>query len=102
MTFPLMALGGKGVISVVTNIAPEKMSSLVNTMLAGEIDKARAMHFEIFELCQAMFLETNPIPVKAALGLMGKIEPEFRLPLCPPSQANLGKLKTVLEKYGIL
>jgi 4-hydroxy-tetrahydrodipicolinate synthase len=60
------------------------------------------MHFEIFELCQAMFLETNPIPVKAALGLMGKIEPEFRLPLCPPSQTNLGKLKTVLEKYGIL
>ena len=102
MTFPLMALGGKGVISVVTNIAPEKMASLVNTMLAGEIDKARAMHFELFELCQAMFLETNPIPVKAALGLMGKIEPEFRLPLCPPSQTNLGKLKTVLEKYGIL
>jgi 4-hydroxy-tetrahydrodipicolinate synthase len=102
MTFPLMALGGKGVISVVTNIAPDKMSSLVNTMLAGEIDKARAMHFDIFELCQAMFLETNPIPVKAALGLMGKIEPAFRLPLCPPSQSNLGKLKTVLEKYGIL
>lgn len=102
MTFPLMALGGKGVISVVTNIAPDKMSSLVNTMLAGEIDKARAMHFDIFELCQAMFLETNPIPVKAALGLMGKIEPDFRLPLCPPSQSNLGKLKTVLEKYGIL
>jgi 4-hydroxy-tetrahydrodipicolinate synthase len=102
MTFPLMALGGKGVISVVTNIAPDKMSSLVNTMLAGEIDKARAMHFDIFELCQAMFLETNPIPVKAALGLMGKIEPDFRLPLCPPSQTNLGKLKTVLEKYGIL
>jgi len=102
MTFPLMALGGKGVISVVTNIAPEKMSLLVNSMLAGEIDKARAMHFEIFELCQAMFVETNPIPVKAALGLMGKIVPEFRLPLCPPSQTNLGILKTVLEKYGIL
>ena len=102
MTFPLMALGGKGVVSVVTNIAPEKMCSLVNAMLAAEIDKARAMHFELFELCQAMFVETNPIPVKAALGLMGKIEPEFRLPLCQPSQTNLGKLKTVLEKYGIL
>ncbi|MGO9568233.1 MAG: 4-hydroxy-tetrahydrodipicolinate synthase [Desulfomonilaceae bacterium] len=102
MTFPLMALGGKGVISVVTNIVPGKMVSLVNAMLAGEIDKARAMHFELFELCQAMFLETNPIPIKAALGLMGKIDPEFRLPLCPPSQANLGKLKTVLERYGIL
>jgi 4-hydroxy-tetrahydrodipicolinate synthase len=102
MTFPLMALGGKGVISVVTNIVPKRMSSLVNAMLAAEIDKARSMHFELFELCQAMFLETNPIPIKAALGLMGKIEPEFRLPLCAPSQANLGKLKTVLEKYGIL
>ncbi len=102
MTFPLMALGGKGVVSVVTNIAPAKMCSLVNAMLAADVDKARAMHFELFELCQAMFLETNPIPVKAALGLMGKIEPEFRLPLCPPSQANLGKLKIVLEKYGIL
>jgi 4-hydroxy-tetrahydrodipicolinate synthase len=102
MTFPLMALGGKGVISVVTNIVPERMASLVNSMLAAQIDKARSMHFELFELCQAMFLETNPIPIKAALGLMGKIEPEFRLPLCAPSQANLAKLKTVLEKYGIL
>ena len=102
MTFPLMALGGRGVVSVVTNIVPERMCSLVNAMLAGEIDKARAMHFDLFELCQAMFVETNPIPIKAALGLMGKIEPEFRLPLCPPSPTNLGKLKTVLEKYGIL
>ena len=102
MTFPLMALGGKGVLSVVANIVPEKMASLVNAMLAGEIDKARAKHFELFELCQAMFLETNPISVKAALGLMGKIQPDLRLPLCPPSQTNLGKLKTVLEKYGIL
>jgi 4-hydroxy-tetrahydrodipicolinate synthase len=102
MTFPLMSLGGKGVISVVTNLVPDKMSSLVKFMLEGDIEKGRALHFEIFELCQAMFLETNPIPVKAALGLMGKIEPEFRLPLCPPSDENLAKLRTVLEKYGIL
>ncbi|MGB6064326.1 MAG: 4-hydroxy-tetrahydrodipicolinate synthase [Desulfomonilaceae bacterium] len=102
MTFPLMALGGKGVVSVVSNIAPEKMSSMVNAMLASEVEKGRAMHFDIFELCQAMMIETNPIPVKTALGLMGKIQPEFRLPLCPPSQTNLGKLKSVLEKYGIL
>jgi 4-hydroxy-tetrahydrodipicolinate synthase len=102
MTFPLMALGGRGVISVVTNIIPNKMSTLVQYMLDGQIEKARAVHFEIFELCQAMFVETNPIPVKAALGLMGKIQPEFRLPLCAPSQANLDKLRGVMEKYGIL
>ncbi len=102
MTFPLMALGGKGVISVVTNIIPDKMSALVRHMLAGEIDKARAIHFEIFELCQAMFVETNPIPIKAALGLMGKIEPEFRLPLCPPASANLEKIRNVLSKLNLV
>jgi 4-hydroxy-tetrahydrodipicolinate synthase len=102
MTFPLMCLGGKGVISVVTNIVPGKMSSLVKHMLDGEVDQARSLHFELFELCQAMFIETNPIPVKAALGLMGKIDPEYRLPLCPPSEGNLEKLRTILERYGLL
>jgi 4-hydroxy-tetrahydrodipicolinate synthase len=102
MTFPLMALGGKGVISVVTNIAPDRMSSLVKSMLNGDIEKARAMHFQLFELCQTMFVETNPIPVKAALGLMGKIAPEYRLPLCSPSEANLAKIRTMLEGQGIL
>lgn len=102
MTFPLMALGGKGVISVVTNVAPDRMSDLVRHMLEGRIDQARTLHFDLFELCQAMFLETNPIPVKAALGLMGLIEPEYRLPLCPLAPANLDKLKTVMEKTGIL
>ncbi|MGC8660779.1 MAG: 4-hydroxy-tetrahydrodipicolinate synthase [Desulfomonilaceae bacterium] len=102
MTFPLMALGGKGVISVVTNIIPDKMSALVRYMLSGEIDKARAMHFEIFELCQTMFVETNPIPIKAALGLMGKIEPEFRLPLCAPSAASLEKIRKVLDKHNLI
>lgn len=102
MTFPLMALGGKGVISVVSNIVPDRMSAMVRDMLAGETEKARTAHFDLFELCQAMFVETNPIPVKAALGLMGKIVPEYRLPLCPPSEANLEKLKTVLEKYDLI
>ena len=102
MTFPLVALGGKGVISVVTNIIPDKMSALVRHMLAGEIDQARAIHFEIFELCQAMFVETNPIPIKAALGLMGKIEPEFRLPLCPPASASLEKIRNVLSKLNLI
>jgi len=102
MTFPLMALGGKGVISVVTNIVPHKMTALVQHVLDGNLEQARAVHFEIYELCQAMFIETNPIPVKAALALMGKIQMEYRLPLCPPAPANLEKLKTVLERYQIL
>lgn len=102
MTFPLMALGGKGVISVVTNIVPDRMSALVNSMLEGDIESARRKHFEIYELCQAMFIETNPIPVKAALGLMGKIEAEYRLPLCPLAPANLAQLKSILERYGLL
>jgi len=102
MTFPLMALGGKGVISVVTNIVPHKMSALVKNMLDGNIEEARTIHFEIYELCQAMFVETNPIPVKYALSLMGKIEPEFRLPLCPPSQTNRERIKGILTRYGII
>ncbi len=102
MTFPLMALGGKGVICVVSNLVPERMSTMVKSMLQGDWNAARTAHFEIFELCQAMFLETNPIPVKAALGLMGKITPEFRLPLCSPSAANLEKLRGILERYGLL
>lgn len=102
MTFPLMTLGGKGVISVVTNIVPDKMSALVKSMLNGDIDGARDKHFEVFELCQAMFIETNPIPVKAALALMGKIQAEYRLPLCPLSPVNHEKLKAILDKYGLL
>ncbi|MEW6347660.1 MAG: 4-hydroxy-tetrahydrodipicolinate synthase [Thermodesulfobacteriota bacterium] len=102
MTFPLMALGGKGVISVVSNIVPDRMSAMVKSMLQGDWNTARTAHFEIYELCQAMFLETNPVPVKAALGLMGKIAPDYRLPLCSPSAANLAKLRGVLERYGLL
>lgn len=102
MTFPLMALGGKGVISVVTNIIPDKMSTLVGHMLAGRVNEARLLHFEIFELCQAMFIETNPIPVKAALALMGKVQMEFRLPLCEPAPASLERLRGVLHNYGLV
>lgn len=102
MTFPLMALGGKGVISVVSNLVPDRMSAMVKSMLDGEVEKARVIHFQLFELCQAMFIETNPIPVKAALGLMGKIESEYRLPLCPLSPDNLQKLKTILKRNELI
>lgn len=102
MTFPLMALGGKGVISVVTNIVPDKMADLVKSALEGDMEAARAAHFDMYELCRAIFLETNPIPVKAALALMGMIEPEYRLPLCPPAAANQEALKSTLERYGLI
>lgn len=102
MTFPLMALGGRGVISVVSNVIPDRMSALVNAMLKGDMEKARAKHFEVYELCQAMFIETNPIPVKTALGLMGMIQPELRLPLCPLAAQNEEKLKAVLTGYGLI
>ncbi len=102
MTFPLMALGGRGVISVVSNIVPHKMAGMVKSMLQGDWNSARTAHFEIYELCRAMFLETNPVPVKAALGLMGKIAPDYRLPLCSLSAGNLETLKGVLERYGLL
>jgi 4-hydroxy-tetrahydrodipicolinate synthase len=102
ITYPLMALGGKGVISVITNIIPKKMSALVSAMLKGNAAEARSIHFEIFELCQAMFIETNPVPVKAALALMGMISPEYRLPLCEMAPANRDKLTKVLERYGLI
>jgi 4-hydroxy-tetrahydrodipicolinate synthase len=78
------------------------MSEMVRHMLAGRLEQARAVHFDVYELCQTMFIETNPIPVKFALGLMGKIIPEYRLPLCPPSEANGEKIKKVVEEYGLI
>jgi 4-hydroxy-tetrahydrodipicolinate synthase len=102
VTFPLMALGGKGVISVLSNLVPNRMSHMVNSMLQGDIESARQTHFELSELFKAMFLETNPIPVKAALALKGLVEPEYRLPLCQISADNQEKLKQVMVRAGIL
>ena len=99
---PTLSIGGKGVISVASNVAPKEMASLCDSFFEGNLKKAQELHFKLFPLFQAMFLETNPIPVKTALGLMGKIEPELRLPLCPMNEVNLAKLKEVLIQTGIL
>jgi len=99
---PTLSIGGKGVISVASNVAPKEMASLCGAFFEGNLKKAQELHFKLFPLFQAMFLETNPIPVKTALGLMGKIEPEIRLPLCPMNEVNLAKLKEVLIQAGIL
>lgn len=101
-TLPLLALGGKGVISVTANICPKDVAEMYNAWEKGDIEKARQLHYKLEPLNQAMFIETNPIPVKTALAMMGKIKEEFRLPLCEMSPANKEKLKGVLEKAGLI
>ena len=99
---PLLAVGGKGVISVVTNVAPADMATLVDAFFDGNLEKAAEMHHRISPLAAAMFLETNPVPVKTALGMMGRIDPELRLPLVPISDGARVKLEASLRGYGLL
>ena len=101
-TFSLMLLGGKGTISVSANIAPKDLSSMCSALLEGKIDEARKLHFKLEPLNKGMFIETNPISVKTALSLMGKIEEEMRLPLCQMSSENKEKLKNILVNYGVI
>jgi 4-hydroxy-tetrahydrodipicolinate synthase len=102
LTLPLMSVGGKGVISVVANIVPKDVAELTHAFLNGDWKRAREVHLKLFPLCQAMFYETNPIPVKTALAMMGKIREEFRLPLCPMTDATRKKLEAALRNYGLL
>ena len=101
-TLPLMAIGGAGVISVVSNVAPADMAGLVDVFLAGDMAGAKDLHYKMSALMDALFIEVNPIPVKAALALMGKIEYEYRLPLCKMAEANFEKLKKVMINYGLI
>jgi 4-hydroxy-tetrahydrodipicolinate synthase len=103
LTFPLMCVGGKGVISVTSNIIPKDMSDLCNLVLAGKIAEARTLYYRLLPLCHALFYETNPAPVKAALAMMGKIpSDEVRLPLVQMLEANREKLKRDLQAYGLV
>jgi 4-hydroxy-tetrahydrodipicolinate synthase len=102
LTLPMMAVGGKGVITVTANIVPSDMANLVKTFAAGKIDEARRIHFKLSPLFAALFYETNPIPVKEALGLMGKIDPELRLPLCPMAPDARDKLVRVLKDARLI
>ena len=102
LTLPLMAVGGRGIISVVANIVPRDVADMTHAFLNGDWKRARELHLKLFPLSQAMFIETNPIPVKTALAMMGKIREEFRLPLCPMTEANRKKLETALRAYGLL
>jgi 4-hydroxy-tetrahydrodipicolinate synthase len=100
--FTVLALGGTGVISVVANIMPAETSQIFAQFAAGDIAASRRSFFRLLPLTKAMFIETNPIPVKTALGLMGKISPEFRLPLCPMLPANEARLKKILKEYRLI
>jgi 4-hydroxy-tetrahydrodipicolinate synthase len=99
---PLLAVGGHGVISVTSNIAPSMMSDMCAAFDRGDMQRARELHYKMAPLCRAMFLETNPIPVKTAVHLMGKCPLEFRLPLVELAGDNAETLKQVLREHGLI
>jgi 4-hydroxy-tetrahydrodipicolinate synthase len=102
MTLPMMSLGGKGVISVASNVAPAAVSEMVKALNSDDFERARELHYELLPLFRALFLETNPIPVKAAASLLGLCSDEMRLPLVPMSGENLRKLQRVMEESAHL
>jgi 4-hydroxy-tetrahydrodipicolinate synthase len=102
LTLPMMALGAKGVITVTANIAPKDMAKMVDAFAAGKLKEAQKLHFKMSPLFAALFYETNPIPVKEALGMMGKCSAELRLPLCPMAADTKEKLSRALKDYGLI
>jgi 4-hydroxy-tetrahydrodipicolinate synthase len=102
ITIPLAALGGRGVISVASNEIPAEMTAIAQACLRNDFAAARKLQTRFLPLMNINFVESNPIPVKAAMALMGLLEPVWRLPMVPPSQASLGKIETVLASVGLL
>jgi 4-hydroxy-tetrahydrodipicolinate synthase len=102
LCFPMLALGGAGHVSATANVAPERVARLYDLCAAGRWDEARDLHYELLELNEVLFLETNPGPVKAALGMMGLIDPEVRLPLAPVSEATAQRVRAALDRLGLL
>jgi len=102
LILPIIAVGGRGVISTTANIAPTEVAELVRACRAGDMDRARELHYGLLPLMDALFCETNPIPVKQAMELLGMCSADLRLPLCEMDKENLEKLKVALENYGIL
>ncbi|MBI2095742.1 MAG: 4-hydroxy-tetrahydrodipicolinate synthase [Candidatus Omnitrophica bacterium] len=101
LTLPLLSLGARGVISVVANVLPEETARMVDAFFKGDHERARELHYRMFPICRAMFVETNPIPVKRAMKLLGHCSDEVRLPLCPMSEANEKILVKALKDYGL-
>lgn len=102
LTLAFMAVGAAGVVSVASNIVPKEISQLVKAFLNKDIIKARDMHYKLFPIFKGIFLETNPIPVKTALKLMGKLNGRLRLPLCPMQPKSEEELKEILKTYGLI
>jgi 4-hydroxy-tetrahydrodipicolinate synthase len=95
-------MGGKGVISVVSNVVPGDMAGMCNAFFKGDLAKARELHYKMWPLIEAMFFETNPVPVKTAVKMLGKITGEVRQPLWVMSTTNEEKLRQVMQKYGLV
>jgi 4-hydroxy-tetrahydrodipicolinate synthase len=102
LTLPILSIGGAGVISVLANIMPNETEEVVRMFERGDIKAARELHLRLYPLVKTMFLETNPAPVKAAMGMMGIISDELRLPLVKVSSSNKAKIKAAIKKYGLL
>ncbi len=102
LTFSLMALGGRGVISTVANVAPREMSQLTRACFEGDWEKGRSIQFQLIPLIRSLFIETNPIPVKTALSLMGKCRGDLRLPMTPMAEPNVKTLKKVMSDFGLI
>jgi 4-hydroxy-tetrahydrodipicolinate synthase len=97
-----MALGGKGVISTVANIAPREMADVAEACLSGAWEKGRELQFKLIPLIRSVFIETNPIPVKTALALMGRCTGDLRLPLTPMAEGNVKKLRSAMAEFGLI
>jgi 4-hydroxy-tetrahydrodipicolinate synthase len=102
VTIPVMALGGRGIVSVVSNEIPAEMTQLAQACLRGDFEEARRIQRKYLPLMNVNFVESNPIPVKAAMGMMGLLEPVYRLPLVPPAPANRDKIEKVLDSIGLM
>ncbi|HOT50182.1 MAG TPA: 4-hydroxy-tetrahydrodipicolinate synthase [Candidatus Hydrogenedentes bacterium] len=102
LTLPMMAVGASGVVSVAANVVPAKVAGLCAAFRAGDLEEAREIHYELFPLFKALFIETNPMPVKAALARMGLIENVLRLPLTPMLPDKFAQLEKVLKKLGVV
>lgn len=99
LCFPMLAIGGAGHVSATANILPREVARLYDLCAAGNWDDARDLHYTLLPMNEALFIETNPVPVKTALGLMGKINPEVRLPLAPLSEEHVARLREVMAQY---
>jgi 4-hydroxy-tetrahydrodipicolinate synthase len=102
ITLPMLACGAKGVISVTANIMPKEVAALVDAFFAGDLEEARRLHLYLLRISNAMFIETNPVPVKTGVSLMGWCRDEVRLPLAPLAEANRAKLTAIMKEYGLI